>query len=168
MTLCTSSVRCLAALLLLLTAGCAETTPALPEDLPPGALIRELQASEDGSPVVLVRVHSGPRDHRFEPAEIHLPAESVLRFVMTGPVPDAVVFDTATVPEAARAFLRARSAARGPLLLGPGQAYDVDFDGAPEGRYPFESLLRGATGMRGTVTVGDADAANGGTPQEAS
>src|SRR5690606_7909324 len=135
-------LSCLAALILLM-AGCSERFPAPPDELPPGALTRELRAPDDGSSVMLVRIHSSPRDHRFEPAEIHLPAASIVRFVMTGPVPDAVVFDTAAVPEAARAFLRAQSAARGPLLLGPGQVYDIDFDGAPECRYPFESLLRG-------------------------
>jgi plastocyanin len=139
---------------LITASGCTAPPPNGSDALPPDAILNDLRSPPRETSVALVRVHSGPGPRRFDPADLSLPAGSTIRFVLTGTLPDAVVFDTTLLAAAARAHLRERGAVRGPLLTQPGQVYDVDFREAPPGDYRFASLLQGASGVHGIVRIG--------------
>jgi plastocyanin len=145
--------------LLLATAlgqGCRDAPPAAepaagaPADT--GILARLRRPAPDGA-VHLVRVTAGRDRFAFEPDQLRVRPGDVVRFVLTAPGPESIAFDTAGVPPAARAYLDARGLERGPLLIHPGQVYDVPFTDAPAGRYPFRSVPHAEQGMRGVVIV---------------
>ena len=76
-----------------------------------------------------------------------------MRFVLAGPQPESVAFDTAVAEGPPVDFIRDRSLHLGVLLLEPGQTYDVSFVDAPPGTYPYVSIPHAVQGMRGVVQV---------------
>lgn len=112
--------------------------------------------ASSGPTVHSVQMISGRQRYAFEPAELRVHPGDTVRFVLVGPAPESVAFDTAGLAPEARDFLLARSLLTGPLLVSPGQRYDVAFAGAPPGRYPFHSIPHVRAGMRGTVLVAPA------------
>jgi plastocyanin len=103
--------------------------------------------------VHLVRLVARPDGRAFEPARVQLRPGDVLRFVATSHQAESVAFDTVALDPARLGFLHERGAVRGPLLVRPGQVYDVDFGDAPPGEYPFHSVPHRAAGMRGVALV---------------
>lgn len=145
-----------AATLFPLLSGCGEAEPpaaATPEDSTGGAAVAEITRPVRGGEFHLVRVGALGGRPAFDPAEIRIRRGDVVRFVMTGALPESVAFDTVGLPPDLAGFVRERNLASGVLLLSPGQVYEVRFSGAPEGRYPFYSVPRAQEGMRGAVFV---------------
>jgi plastocyanin len=91
-----------------------------------------------------------------EPAEVTIPANDVVRFLMVGAQPESVAFDTLVATPEALAFIKTNGLHRGPLLTDSGQTYDVIFRNAPSGRYSIYSVPHGDMGMRGTIIVEEA------------
>lgn len=127
--------RPLAALAVAAGLGCAEGGP-----------------ERDAGPRV-VRIHSQPARLSFDPAEIRLDSPRTVRFLLADPYPESVAFDTTGLQPAAAAFVREAELDRGPLLTTAGQSYDLSFEGAPSGAYPYRSVANAAEGMRGVVIV---------------
>lgn len=133
-------------------APAAETAAGAPADT--GVLAR-LRRPVPGGAVHLVRIAAAGDRLAFEPAQLRIRPADVVRFVLAAPGPESIAFDTAGAPPAVRAYLDARQLGRGPLLIQPGQVYDVSFAEAPAGRYPFRSVAHAEQGMRGVVVVVD-------------
>lgn len=100
-----------------------------------------------------VRVVAGRGGYAFEPEELRVRPGDTVRFLLVGPEPGSVAFDTVGLPAPQRDYLVSRSLVAGPLLVAPGQAYEVPLDGAPAGVYPFHSVAHARAGMRGEVVV---------------
>jgi plastocyanin len=136
--------------------GCSDEAPALeapPEEPRPNTLERITRPAEGGQVHLVRLVQRGDR-YAFEPSEITIPPGDVVRFVMVGGQPESVAFEAARAAPAAAEFIRSNQLDLGVLMTETGQAYDVSFQGAPTGSYPFVSLPHGSQGMRGTVVVG--------------
>jgi plastocyanin len=147
-----SLARLVVLLVLLPLPGCDEPeqpSPAQPADT---LLSRIARPVEQGSAVLVRMTVEGDR-YAFAPAEVTVRPGDVVRFVLTGPQPESVAFDTAGASPEAAAFVRNRGLARGPLLTRPGQVYEASFRDAPPGRYSFFSIPHASFGMRGTVVV---------------
>lgn len=138
---------CLAPLL-----GCGEPEPAPPAAPADSLLSRIARPVEDGR-AVLVRMTAEGDRYAFVPAEVTVRPGDVVRFVLTGPQPESVAFDSAGASPEAAAWVRERGLARGPLLTRPGQVYEASFRDAPPGRYTFFSVPHASFGMRGAVVV---------------
>jgi plastocyanin len=145
------SVTSLAVMLLLVLWSCQEAPPV---EIP-GEFASAPQATRrpaDGT-VHLVRLVQRGHQYTFEPAELIVQSGDVVRFVLAGPQPESVAFDTAAATGAAADFVRDRSLHLGVLMIEPGQVYEVSFAGAPPGSYPFFSIPHAEQGMRGSIEV---------------
>jgi plastocyanin len=147
--------RLLILAVLALFAGCGETSaPGSPEDPGPEVLERITRAANGGA-VHLVRLIQRGDQYAFDPSELAVRRGDVVRFVMGGSQPESVVFDPVAASPEAGEFIRTNSLHMGVLLTQPGQAYDVSFQDAPPGRYPFLSLPHQPHEMTGVVQVGE-------------
>ncbi len=135
-------------------AACASEEPPASLDVPPpdDLLDRITRSADDGS-VHLVRIVHRPDRYQFEPARLTIASGDLVRFVMTGSLPESIVFDPLTATPEAAAFIRGRSLNLGVLLVDPGQSHDFSFQGAPPGIYPFLSIPHSDRGMTGSVEV---------------
>lgn len=135
--------------------GCAEEFPPEPSaDHPSDVLERITRGAENGEVHLVRLVQSGDR-YRFDPDRIIVAPGDVVRFVMEGSQPESVVFDSVEGASQAAAFVRENQLHLGVLLTRAGEAYDVDFAGAPTGSYPFRSIPHAGHGMTGIVEVRD-------------
>ena len=132
--------------LALLTACDAAPAPAPPSARGEAAGLEAITAPAAGE-VHLVRIVQPTGSTSFEPAGLTIRAGEVIRFVMGGSRPVAVVFGADASHPAASQYIRERDFHRGVLLTDPGQLHDVHFEGAPPGRYPFASQPAGAAGV---------------------
>lgn len=103
-------------------------------------------ASGEGT-VHLVRVGQEGVRYRFAPAELTIRQGDILRFVQTGRQPETIVWDAA--PGAVPGLEQAQS----PVLVDPGDVWEVNFGEVPPGRYGFYSLPHRSFGMEGAVIV---------------
>lgn len=106
----------------------------------------------------VVRMLADSRGYRFEPLSLEIRQGDKVRFVMVSGGPHNIAFDTAGVPESAKARLAENTSSSmgnfmGPMLLNPDEAYIVSFAGLPPGTYRFHCLPHLAMGQRGTITV---------------
>jgi plastocyanin len=104
-------------------------------------------------PVHEVLVVSRPGHFAFEPSEVTAARGDRVRFVQTGHLVQSVIFDVSRLEDEALNWLRGRGLDSGPLLTRPGEAYEVDFESAPPGSYPFHSAAHAELGMRGVILV---------------
>lgn len=132
--------------------GCNDPEPSPPAEPSDTLLARIARPVEEGR-AVLVRMTAEGDRYAFSPAEVTVRPGDVVRFVLTGPQPESVAFDTANSSPEAAAWLRSRGLVRGPLLTRPGQVYEASFRDAPPGRYTFFSVPHASFGMRGAVVV---------------
>jgi plastocyanin len=102
-----------------------------------------------------VRLVARVDSYAFEPDEVRIRPGDVVRFVNTGYQPESVAFDAGEATPEVRQFLQLHGLVAGPLLTGPGAFFDVSFENAPPGAYPFSSVPHRAQGMRGRVIVED-------------
>jgi plastocyanin len=100
-----------------------------------------------------VLVVARPGHFSFEPSEVTVAPGDRVRFVQTGHLVQSVRFDGSHLEGDALGWLRGRGLDSGPLLTRPGEAYEVDFESAPPGRYPFHSAAHADLGMRGVILV---------------
>ncbi|CAN5637981.1 hypothetical protein BH23GEM6_BH23GEM6_14420 [soil metagenome] len=103
--------------------------------------------------VHLVRLVVRGETYAFEPSEIHISAGDLVRFVLGSSQPQSVAFGVSDVSPEAEQFVREQDLSHGELLTSPGEMYDVSFQNAPPGRYPFHSIVHAERGMRGVVVV---------------
>lgn len=103
-------------------------------------------ASGEGA-VHLVRVEQEGARYRFAPAELTIRQGDILRFVQTGRQPETIVWD------AAHGAIPSLEQAQSPLLVEPGDVWEVNFREVPPGRYHFHSLPHRSFGMEGAVIV---------------
>jgi plastocyanin len=140
---------------LLLACGGAEEPPA--EEVP-GAT-GEASAAALATPaqgpgaLYFVRLIARGDQYAFEPAEVRIRPGDVVRFVNTDHQPESVAFEIDAAPPQAREFLDRAGLRTGPLLTEPGAFFDVSFEDAPPGVYPFASVPHGDRGMRGRIVV---------------
>lgn len=156
---CAARVLCGAALLL---TACGEGTLGWDG---PGEVVQAASHTDSvlalaappaaGGAVHLVRLVASGDRYAFEPAEVRIRPGDVVRFVQTSRQPESVAFDAGLTPPGGVAVLRREDARAGPLLARPGAVWNVSFEGAPPGVYPFVSLPHGEFGMRGRVVVTD-------------
>lgn len=92
-------------------------------------------------------------DYSFVPAEVVVGEGEVVRFVHTGYQPESVAFERASLPVGGEAFLAEQGALAGPLLIAPGDSFEVSFRGAPAGDHPFVSVPHREQGMRGVIRL---------------
>jgi plastocyanin len=127
-----------------------------------GGLLVQAVACGDAAPGVLSGADPEVREvlvvgragrFAFDPEEVAIPPGGRVRFVHTGFVAESVRFPLEGLEPQAAEWVRERGLDAGPLLTRPGEVYDVTFDGAPEGLYPFRSAAHEALGMRGAVRV---------------
>ncbi|MGH7458820.1 MAG: hypothetical protein ACREKN_07055 [Longimicrobiaceae bacterium] len=116
----------------------AKGVVAAPERLPGGGTVH------------LVRVAAGGEEPGFLPSRVTLRAGDAIRFVNTSRHPEAVGFDPARVPAGSYEALARQGAFHPPLLVNPGDYFQLSFEGALPGRYRFHSL---AGGVAGTAIV---------------
>jgi plastocyanin len=116
-------------------------------------LFQAITRPGDGGQVHLVRLIQRGDSYAFEPAELTIPSNEVVRFVMVGAQPESVAFDTVAGSPEVLAYIRSNGLHRGPLLTDSGQTYDVTFRDAPIGRYRIYSLPHADLGMRGSIIV---------------
>lgn len=141
--------------LALAVTGCAAEAPPEPSaDRPSDVLDRITRGTENGDVHLVRLVQSGDR-YRFDPDRIIVAPGDVVRFVMEGSQPESVVFDRVEGTPQAATFVRENQLHLGVLLTRAGEAYDVDFEGAPPGAYPFRSVPHAGHGMTGIVEVRD-------------
>jgi plastocyanin len=141
-------------LVLVAAQACEREAPAplVAEDSIPG-LFQAISRPGDGGQVHLVRLIQRGDSYAFEPAELTIPSNEVVRFVMVGAQPESVAFDTVAGSPEVLAYIRSNGLHRGPLLTDSGQTYDVTFRDAPIGRYRIYSLPHADLGMRGSIIV---------------
>jgi len=140
---------------LLLAAGCGDEPAAGEEaDSPAGAgtVALTAPAAERGAVHIVRLVARGDR-YAFEPAEVVVQQDAVVRFVQTGFQPESVGFDPSGAGPEAEAFIVSSGIDRGPLLTEPGGYYDVVLSGAPPGEYRFYSVPHRERGMVGRLIV---------------
>jgi plastocyanin len=102
-----------------------------------------------------IRLVARPDHYAFHPQEVRVRPGDVVRFVNTDHQPESIAFDRFQVTPEAREFVEREGLQAGPLLTGPGDYFDVSFDGAPPGTYPFSSAAHREHGMTGRVIVAE-------------
>ena len=107
----------------------------------------------DAADAVRIRIVSHPGAYAFAPARVRISEGETVRFVLEGPRPESVAFDTTRTDSAATAYVRERQLHHGPLLTQPGQSFEISFAGAPPGTYPFHSVSQPDARVRGEVVV---------------
>jgi plastocyanin len=103
--------------------------------------------------VHFVRLIARGDHYAFDPSELSLRSGDVVRFIQTGHQPESVAFDPIGATPEARDFMLRHGLVSGPLLTDPGAYFDVAFEDAPPGEYPFLSASHREFGMVGRVTV---------------
>lgn len=146
--------RVAAWVLLAITAlgGCRQE-PEPAADPERSEMLDRISRPAEGGAVHLVRMVQRGDQYAFDPADLRIAQGDLVRFVMTGPQPESIVFDATDAPPEVASFIREAALDRGVLLTEPGQLHDVTFAGAPPGSYPFFSLPHADRGMRGRITV---------------
>ncbi len=90
--------------------------------------LAQLGAASGEGTVHLVRVGQEGVRYRFAPAELTIRQGDILRFVQTGRQPETIVWDAA--PGAVPGLEQAQS----PVLVDPGDVWEVNFGEVPPGR----------------------------------
>jgi plastocyanin len=116
-------------------------------------LIDQLTSAPRGVQVHLVRLVVRGDTYAFEPSEIGISSGDLVRFVLGSAQPQSVAFGVSDLSAEAEQFVREQDLLHGELLTSPGETYDVSFQNAPPGRYPFHSIVHAERGMRGVVVV---------------
>jgi plastocyanin len=94
--------------------------------------------------------------NRFVPAELTIGKGDTVRFIMGGGGPHNVAFHDLKSESADRLrklMTDQVSDLAGPLLLDPGETYNIVFADVPAGTYPYWCAPHIAAGMKGTITV---------------
>ena len=93
----------------------------------------------------------------FQPRELTINEGDTVRFVLGSGGPHNAAFRETTAAAAVK--LRARmgkdtiSDLSGPILIIPGDTYDIVFSGVPAGRYPYWCIPHLSGGMMGAIIV---------------
>lgn len=106
----------------------------------------------------VIKIYSDSRGYRFEPAEIHIPAGSVVRFEVAGSGPHIIAFEAEGLSEPVKAKLQAAmppgiSPLASPVLMSAGESYAISFASLPDGRYSYHCTPHLAMGERGVIVV---------------
>lgn len=109
-------------------------------------------AASEGA-VHFVRLVARGDHYAFDPSALALRPGDAVRFIQTGHQPESIVFDPSGATPEAREFILRSGLESGPLLTDPGAYFDVAFEGAPPGEYPFHSASHREAGMVGRVVV---------------
>lgn len=94
----------------------------------------------------------------FTPAELTIKAGDVVKFVVRSGPPHNVAFDAALIPAGAadvlnKAMAETMGPLTGPMRIGIGESYEINFAGAPAGTYHYFCTPHVAFGMKATITV---------------
>jgi plastocyanin len=92
----------------------------------------------------------------FQPRELTIERGDTVRFVLGSGGPHNAAFREATGEAAARLrkVMKDTSAdLSGPILIIPGETYDIVFTGVPSGKYPYWCIPHLSGGMMGTIIV---------------
>ena len=105
-----------------------------------------------------VKMIGDAQGYRFDPKDITVKPGDGIRFTVVGGGPHNVAFDPATVPADSKNQLNANmtgqlSELSSPMLMNPGEKYELSFGNIKPGKYPFHCTPHLAMGMTGTVTV---------------
>lgn len=106
-----------------------------------------------------VRMELQGASYRFAPARLVVRSGDKVVFHNVSGGPHNVAFDPQGIPVDARSGLDANMAGdklgelNGPLLVDPGETYQVSFAGLVPGVYPFTCLPHMAMGMKGKIVV---------------
>ena len=92
----------------------------------------------------------------FQPRELTIEKGDTVRFVLGSGGPHNAAFRETTGDAAARLRKVMKDTIgdlSGPLLIVPGETYDIVFSDVPSGRYPYWCIPHLSGGMMGTITV---------------
>ena len=116
-------------------------------------------AGNAGTPVTHEVTMRQDGDHYvFQPAALKIRSGDVVRFTNISGGPHNIAFDSTGMTETGRKQLYTGmkdqlAPLAGPLLTAEKQSYEVSFEGAPAGEYPFYCMPHVALGMKGIITV---------------
>ncbi len=97
-------------------------------------------------------------EYRYIPDELTIKVGDTVRWINASGGPHNVQFKSGEVPDGAEAVLNAAMANRigpmnGELLMAPNAVYEISFEGAPEGEYPYVCTPHEMLGMVATLTI---------------
>lgn len=95
---------------------------------------------------------------KFTPADLTIKAGDVVKFVVKSGPPHNVAFEPASLPAGAadvlnKAMTETMGPLTGPMRIGIGESYEINFAGAPAGTYHYFCTPHVAFGMKATITV---------------
>ena len=97
-------------------------------------------------------------EYRYIPDELTIEVGDTVRWINASGGPHNVQFKSGQVPDGAEAVLNAAMANRigpmnGQLMMAPNAVYEISFEGAPEGEYPYVCTPHEMLGMIATLTI---------------
>lgn len=105
-----------------------------------------------------MRMTASGNGRLFIPDDLEIGPGDAVRFVLTVPDVRSVAFEADDLSPQARTLLAERSALRGPVLTDPGASYEISFEDAPPGSYPYFVPGQGAPRPHGRIHVRGGDA----------
>lgn len=97
-------------------------------------------------------------EYRYIPDQLTIKVGDTVRWINASGGPHNVQFKPGQVPDGAEAVLNAAMANRigpmnGQLMMAPNAVYEISFEGAPEGEYPYVCTPHEMLGMIATLTI---------------
>ncbi len=97
-------------------------------------------------------------EYRYIPDQLTIKVGDTVRWINASGGPHNVQFKSGQVPDGAEAVLNAAMANRigpmnGELLMAPDAVYEISFEGAPVGEYPYVCTPHEMLGMVATLTI---------------
>lgn len=94
----------------------------------------------------------------FSPATLTIKVGDTVRWMNVSGMPHNVAFYADKIPAGAADVLntvmpKKMSPLQGPLMMNPGESYEITFLGAPTGSYGYFCLPHEALGMKATLTI---------------
>jgi plastocyanin len=121
------------------------------------------QAAQPAAPAVTGATHEVAMDFdgkkaSFTPAALTIKAGDLVRFVIKSGPPHNVAFYPDSIPAGAaevlgKAMAETMGPLTGPMKVGIGETYEINFAGAPAGKYRYFCTPHVPFGMVATITV---------------
>ncbi len=145
--------------LALALAACGGKSGEQPADQP----ATPAPAEQAPAPVATGTTHEVAMDFdgkagKFTPAELTIKAGDVVKFVVKSGPPHNVAFDAGTLPAGAadvlgKAMTETMGPLTGPMKVGMGESYEINFAGVPAGTYDYHCTPHVAFGMKAKLIV---------------
>jgi plastocyanin len=104
-----------------------------------------------------IKMIGDAQGYHFEPASITAKVGDGIHFVVVTGAPHNIAFDPATIPADSKdqLFANGKNMVDGgsPMLLSPGETWELSLGNLKPGTYPFHCTPHLAMGMKGEITV---------------